>query len=118
MGERAITPVVVRGYTADRFWEKLRRFARRAGRSVVERALRLYYAAQDPRTPPWARRAIYAALAYFIVPIDVIPDFVPGIGYVDDLGTLLLTLLVVSAYVSADIKARAHAKTVDWLGEP
>ncbi len=105
-------------FDADGFWDKLRRYARRAGRIVVERALRLYYAAQDPRTPPWAKRTIYAALAYFVLPFDLIPDFVPGIGFTDDAGTLLFTLVVVSAYVHTDIKIRAHQKTVAWFGEP
>jgi uncharacterized membrane protein YkvA (DUF1232 family) len=117
MARKDAPAIVVDGYSADRLWEKLRRFARVAGRAVVERALRLYYASQDPRTPDWAKRAIYAALAYFILPIDIIPDIVPGIGYTDDLVTLTMTLLAVSAYVSRDIKIRAHAKTIEWLGE-
>jgi uncharacterized membrane protein YkvA (DUF1232 family) len=100
----------------DRLWEKLRRFARAAGRTVVERALRLYYASQDPATPAWARRAIYAGLAYFILPLDLVPDLVPGVGYSDDAATLLLTLAAVSAYVSGDIKVRARAKAAEWFG--
>jgi uncharacterized membrane protein YkvA (DUF1232 family) len=110
--------VVVPEFEEDRLWRKLGRFARRAGRVVVERALRLFYAAQDPRTPPWARRAIYAALAYFIIPFDLIPDFIPGVGFTDDAGTLLFTLFVVSAYVDRDVKIRARQKMVEWFGEP
>ena len=100
----------------SRFWEKVRRFGKQAGRVVIERALRLYYAAQDPRTPAWAKRAIYAGLAYFIVPFDLVPDFVPGVGFTDDAATLLLTLLAVSAYVDRDIKVRARAKVAEWFG--
>jgi len=117
MTETALTPVVVRGYSESRFQRKLARFARIAGRIVVERALRLYYAARDPHTPPSAKKIIYAALAYFIVPFDLIPDLIPGIGFVDDLGTLVAALLAVSAYVSPEIKAHARAKTIEWLGE-
>jgi uncharacterized membrane protein YkvA (DUF1232 family) len=116
MSKGTTTAVVVHDAHEDRLWEKLRRFGKRAGRIVVERALRLFYAAQDPATPPWAKRAIYAALAYFIVPFDLIPDFLPGIGYTDDAGTLLFTLFAVSAYVSRDVKIRARAKTDEWLG--
>ena len=113
--ERSVV-VAVPEFDDDRFWTKLRRFAKRAGRVVVERALRLYYAAQDPRTPPWARRAIYAALAYFVIPFDLIPDFLPGVGYTDDAGTLLFALFVVSAYVHKDVKMLARQKMVDWFG--
>jgi uncharacterized membrane protein YkvA (DUF1232 family) len=115
--ERSLT-VAAPDFDSEQLWDKLRRYARRAGRIVVERALRLYYAAQDPRTPPWAKRAIYAGLAYFIVPFDLVPDFVPGIGFTDDAGTLLFTLFAVSAYVHRDIKVRARAKMIDWFGEP
>jgi hypothetical protein len=78
MREQTSIAVVEQPFDAGAFWEKLRRFAKRAGRVVVERALRLYYASLDPATPAWARRAIYAGLAYFIVPFDLIPDFIPG----------------------------------------
>jgi uncharacterized membrane protein YkvA (DUF1232 family) len=118
MPKGTTTAVVVHDAHEDRLWEKLRRFGRRAGRIVVERALRLYYAALDPRTPRWAKRTIYAALAYFVVPFDLIPDFIPGVGFTDDAGTLLFTLLVVSAYVHTDIKIRARQKMVEWFGEP
>ena len=102
----------------SRFWDKIRRFGKKAGRVVVERALRLYYASQDPHTPVWAKRAIWAGLAYFIVPFDLVPDFLPGVGFTDDAGTLLLTLLAVSAYVDRDIKIRARAKVAEWFGPP
>ena len=103
-------------YSETSFWSKLTRVGRVAGRALIERALRLYYAARDPRTPPSIKRIIYAALAYFIVPIDLIPDFLPGVGYIDDLGTLTVTLFLVSAYVTPEIKSRASAKTAEWFG--
>jgi len=109
-------PARIAGYSEGRFWRKLGRFSRVAGRVVIERALRLYYAAQDPTTPDWAKRMIYAALAYFIVPFDLVPDVIPGIGYFDDLGTLLMTLLGVSTYVSPAVKQKAREKMVEWFG--
>ena len=73
---------------------------RRRRRTVVERALRLYYASQDPATPPWARRAIYAG------PRVLHPAVRPDSGLHarssatrDDAATLLMTLAFVSAYV-------------------
>ena len=43
----------------------------------MERALQLYFAAEDPQTPKWAKGVIYAALGHFILPVDAIPDAVP-----------------------------------------
>ena len=71
-------------YTEDSFWDKVVKFAKTAGREVIEKALWLYYAAQQPNTPLWAKTAIYGALGYFISPIDAIPDITPVIGYADD----------------------------------
>src|SRR5262245_55199067 len=57
------TAVTADDYSEASFWSKLTRVWRVAGRVLIERALRLYYAARDPRTPPSIKRIIYAALA-------------------------------------------------------
>ena len=53
-------------YSDDDFWQKINNYARIAGRKVVEKALQLYYAAADPKTPAWAKSVIWGALMYFI----------------------------------------------------
>ena len=55
-------------------------------------------------------------LAYFIAPIDAIPDFVAGIGYTDDLGALMAALLQASLYVDDDVKDKARVKLAEWFG--
>jgi uncharacterized membrane protein YkvA (DUF1232 family) len=60
-------------YSEVKFWEKLIGRAWAAGSEVVERALQLYYAAQDPETPAWARYVTVAALGYFISPLELFP---------------------------------------------
>src|SRR5690606_39667036 len=97
-------------------WNKLSRYARTAGKEVVEKVLWLYYAAQDPNTPRWAKTAIYGALGYFIFPLDAIPDFAAVVGYTDDLGVLAAALATVSMYITDDIKARARNKVEIWFG--
>ena len=104
-------------YSEKGFWEKLRGYALAAGREVVERALMLYYAAQNPETPAWAKSVIYGALAYFILPLDAIPDTIPLAGYSDDLGALALALTTVAAYVTPEVKEKARAKLRDWFGD-
>lgn len=97
------------------FWSKVKNFAVTAGREVIEKALWLYYAAQAPDTPVWAKTAIYAALAYFVMPLDAIPDVLPVVGYTDDLGTLAAAVTTVSMYITSDVKAQAQQKLADWF---
>lgn len=73
----------------------------------------LWLAARDPRTPWYARALAVALAAYALSPIDLIPDFVPVLGYLDDaillpLG-ILLAIRLVPAEVMAECRARAEA---------
>ncbi len=103
-------------YSEDNFWQKLLNFARAAGQEVVEH-VSLYYAAQEPDTPAWAKTVIYGVLGYFILPVDAIPDLTPAVGYGDDLGVLVAALATVAAHVTPEIKARAKEKAAKWFGE-
>ena len=103
-------------YTEDSFWDKVVKFAKTAGREVIEKALWLYYAAQQPHTPLWAKTAIYGALGYFISPIDAIPDITPMVGYADDLAVLAAAVATVATYITAEVKERAAEKVRGWFG--
>ncbi len=104
-------------YSDKGFWDKLKGYAASAGREVVEKALLLYYAAQEEKAPKWAKATIAGALGYFIVPLDAVTDLTPGVGYVDDLGVLALAVAAVAAYINDDVRARAAEKMRDWFGE-
>lgn len=117
MSTPAPTTLPSDGYSDENFWNKLAQFAKRAGREVIEKALWLHYAAQDEKTPVWAKTTMYGTLAYFILPADMIPDFIPGAGFTDDLGALAAALTTVAVYVTPDVKARAAKQVVHWFGE-
>ena len=102
-------------YSPEQFWEKVRRYAKTAGKNVVETALQLYYAAESSQTPVAAKSVIYGALAYFISPIDIIPDLLPGLGYTDDLTVLLAAIGIVAANITPAIKEQARVKASDWF---
>jgi uncharacterized membrane protein YkvA (DUF1232 family) len=104
-------------YSDPGFWEKVKSVATQAGKQVVERALILYYAAQRPETPTWAKMVIYTSLAYFVLPTDAVPDFTPFVGYSDDLGTLLSALAAVAMSINPEVKESARQKTQEWFGE-
>lgn len=104
-------------YSETSLWRKLAHNAGRAGRATVEAALQLYYAAQRPDTPTWARTTAYGALAYFILPLDTVPDWLVAVGYTDDLAALTLAVGTLASYIDDDVRARAHARLRTWFGE-
>ena len=80
----------------------LQRLTGRARRLKVD-ALALYFAARDPRTPWYARILVAAVVAYAFSPIDLIPDFIPVIGYLDDLLIVPLGLALALRLVPGDV---------------
>ncbi len=87
-----------------------------AGRKTILTALTLFYCLQDRDTPRWAKGVIIGALGYLILPMDLIPDVIPGIGYADDWGALVAALATVAAYIKDDHKSRATAQISRILG--
>lgn len=104
-------------YSEQGFWDKLKGFAVQAGREVVEKALTLYYAAQRPETPLWAKMVIYSSLAYLVLPTDLIPDFTPIVGYTDDLSTLLSALAAVAMSITPREQEAARQTAQEWFGD-
>lgn len=102
-------------FSDNKFWNKAVSYAKVAGREVIEKALWLYFAAQRPETPAWAKAAIYAALGYFIFPLDALPDPTPVLGYADDLGVLAAAIASVSLYIDDTVKVQAAEKLDDWF---
>lgn len=103
-------------YSDESFWGKVTKAFKKAGYEVIEKALWLYYAAQNPNTPLWAKSTIYGALGYFISPIDAVPDFAPVVGYSDDLSVLAAAIALVAMYVTEDVKVQAKQKLNTWFG--
>ena len=104
-----------KNYSEAGFWQKLNTFARKAGHNLVEKSLQLYYAAESPDTPTWAKGVIYCALAYFVSPIDAIPDVTPGIGFTDDLGVLISAVTAIAMHITPEIKDQADKKMAEWF---
>jgi uncharacterized membrane protein YkvA (DUF1232 family) len=104
-------------YDEASFWRKLRRLVGRASRELVERALILYYCLKDPDTPSWARAVILAALGYFVLPADLVPDLVPFTGLADDFGVLVSALASVAGHVKPEHRQAAGALVSRWTGD-
>lgn len=100
----------------DSFWHKLWAFAKRAGRPFIEICLLLYYTSQKEDLPLWAKLLIYSALAYFISPLDAIPDVLP-MGLSDDIAVLSAALASISAHIDDQVRVEVAAKLRDLFGQ-
>lgn len=88
----------------------LRKALRLAGRLPFVRDLvAMWYALMDDQTPMWARALVAGAIAYFVLPADLIPDFLAGLGFTDDAAVVLKTLASVHAHVKPGHYQRADA---------
>ena len=95
------------------------RLKKRADRLKRE-AYALYFAARDPRVPWYAKVFMGLVLAYAFSPIDLIPDFIPVLGYLDDLIVVPLGIALVLKMIPAQvmIDARGKAEVLLQQGEP
>jgi uncharacterized membrane protein YkvA (DUF1232 family) len=81
-----------------RFFDTFRKAARYI--PFAEELVAAYYCALDPGTPHRVRAMLLAALAYFVIPTDAVPDFLVGIGFSDDAAVLLATITLVRAHIT------------------
>ncbi len=93
-------------YVRRRFWDKIRRTLGRV--PFLEDAIAAFYCATDRATPAAAKATLFAALAYFILPVDTIPDFLAALGYTDDLAVLLAAIRAVVQHITPEHRARAR----------
>jgi uncharacterized membrane protein YkvA (DUF1232 family) len=77
----------------------------------AEDVVAMYFCLLDPRTPLWVKGVVAAALAYFVLPLDAIPDFLPLVGMSDDIAVLSAALAAISNYLTPEHRSRA----VGWL---
>jgi uncharacterized membrane protein YkvA (DUF1232 family) len=107
---RALVPAVVRvneERVARGFWPKIRKVA--AKTPFAADALAVWFCARDAQTPRSAKALMMAALAYFVVPTDAIPDVIAGIGFTDDAAVFAALLATVGRHLKPRHKAEAQA---------
>ncbi len=102
-------------YSESGFWNKVKKYAKVAGKSVLEPALKMYHASRDSDTPIWAKTTIIGALGYFISPLDLIPDIAPVVGYSDDLGVLTAALAAVASHIKEEHTQKAKETLAQWF---
>jgi uncharacterized membrane protein YkvA (DUF1232 family) len=110
---RALAPLVMRlnERRVERgFWPKIRKAA--AHVPFAADALAIWYCARDDETPSTAKGMMLAALAYFVLPTDAVPDFIPIIGYTDDAAVFATLLGLVGRHLKPRHREAARAAII------
>ncbi len=93
----------------DNFWTKARQTLGKI--PFTEDAVAAFYCATDAATPMPVRATLFGALAYFVLPFDIIPDFIVGLGYTDDAAVFLTAYTACKTYITDAHRAKAR----EWL---
>jgi uncharacterized membrane protein YkvA (DUF1232 family) len=96
------------GALRHRFWRKMRRVAARI--PFAEALLAAYYCAFDRDTPLHVKATLLGAIAYFVLPLDAIPDVMPVLGFTDDAAVLATAIKLVSSSIRPEHHEAARAK--------
>lgn len=102
-----------------KFWPKLKRVA--AGIPFSRDLVAAYYCAMDPRTPTRVRGILFAALAYFILPLDFLPDVFAVVGFTDDMAVIAAALRMIQGHIADrhyDAADQALAQEPDGKANP
>ena len=106
-------------YTNDfsdgKFWSKMKEVAKKIGLKATSYALILYYVLQKKEVPLADKMLITGCLGYFILPLDLVPDIIPAMGYSDDVVGMLFAIKRCMNYVDDEIKENVSDKLVSWF---
>lgn len=91
------------------FLAGLRANAARIGGPAAHKLMQLWYGGTAPETPARVKAVFYGALGYFLLPLDAVPDFLPLVGWGDDLTIVAGALLYAQTHITEPVKARAAA---------
>lgn len=87
-------------------------------RELKQSTLVVYFAARDPGTPWWVRVIALLVAAYALSPIDLIPDFIPVLGYIDDLLIVPLGVLLVLRLIPPEVRRAAKERALAVADKP
>ena len=104
-------------YSESAFLEKALRFAKLIGREALYKAFQLYYVLQKPELPQKPKMVIMGALAYLVLPADVVPDVLPVIGYSDDITVIAYALWQALPYIDDEVNGKADKMIRKIFGE-
>ncbi len=104
-------------YSDSKLMDKIMDVAKKAGIKVIYCALLAYEVVKSPDVPTAQKAIVIGALGYFILPVDLVPDFIPVVGYADDLAAIIAAIRTVYIHITPEMKANAERQLVKWFGD-
>lgn len=104
-------------YSDKKFLTKIQRVGGKLGKEAMQAAATLFVALKSPDMPKSSKMIVLGALGYFILPVDVITDFLPLVGLTDDVTVIMLALGKVYLSITDEMKEEAATLTEKWTGK-
>lgn len=104
-------------YSEKKFWHKISKFAKHLGSEATYYILVLYYTLLSPNVSIKNKAIICGALGYLILPIDLLPDVIPVLGFTDDLAAIKLAYDAIKVSITPEIEMQAKNKAEQWFPE-
>lgn len=104
-------------YSDRKLWAKVGKVAEKAGLKVVYAVVLLYYVMKSPEVPLKSKGVIAGALGYFILPIDLIPDAIPVLGFTDDFAALTAVIKSVQGNITPEMEVKSCERLHKWFGD-
>lgn len=123
MSDRAAKAVVeksddlAKAFSESGMWDKIKNVAKQAGITVIYPVLVLFELTKSPDVPIEKKAIIFGALGYFILPVDLIPDVVPGVGFADDAAALTTCLKMVLENITEPLTKSVKLQLHTWFGD-
>ena len=92
-------------------FQRIRSWAKELKRDVLV----LWFALKDARTPLLAKAVAFVTVAYALSPIDLIPDFIPVLGYLDDIILIPILIWITLKFVPDDVMSQSRKQAQEWL---
>lgn len=105
-------------YSEKGLFVKISKACKKVGLKGIYYVLLLFYVLNDEQTSLKHKTIIIGALGYFILPLDMIPDFIPIVGFSDDIAAIAACINTVRANMTPEIKQKAEHKLQDWFATP
>ena len=104
-------------YSDSKLWSKLAKFGKKLGKDTLRYVLLLYYTLKSDQVSLGNKAMIMGALGYLILPVDLIPDFIPILGFADDIAAIKVAYEAIKVSITPEIESQADAKLAEWFGK-